>query len=295
MTNLRKGLNSFQVKIIALVFMTIDFIAYHVFIPYQAPNIAFDIFNGLGRIAAPLFLFILVNSAQYTQSKPKLILRLYITGVIMGLLNASSVRLLPPGFFISNNIFPTLMYTVLYIYLVENIVNSLRNKRYIRSICFVGGFLLTYLPIALENWSKRGILTTFPALKENISQAFLVQDIIKAVAPNILAVEYSVIFVLLGITWYFVRNKKVQCGIFILASVLCYCVISGLFDLPEVVYSHIETVWHMFSGRQYLMILALPFIYLYNGEKGKSVKWLFYIYYPACQYLLLLIRLLIGV
>jgi len=291
--SLRKGLNSFHLKIIALIFMTVDHIAVYVFMPLQVPVVAYEIFRGVGRIAAPLFLYIAINSAQYTRSKPKLILRLYAASAILGLINIVSSEILPLGFFVNGNIFPTFMYTVLYIYLLENIVNALRNKRFIHAICFVGGLLLTYLPFALYKWSHQGILTTFPVLRENISQVFLVQKVIGAILPNVFEVEYSLAFVLLGIIWYFVRNRKVQCGLFLLFSAFCFCVINNLFELPDMLYS--SAMAYLFMGKQYLMILALPFIFIYNNEKGRNAKWLFYIYYPAHQYLLLIIGLLLTV
>lgn len=289
---LRKGLNSFQLKIIALIFMTVDHIAVYVFMPLQVPVVAYEIFRGVGRIAAPLFLFIVINSAQYTRSKPKLVLRLYVASVILGLLNIASSEVLPLGFFVNGNIFPTFMYTVLYIYLLENIVNAMRNKRYAHAVCFAVGLLLTYLPTALYRWSHQGILTTFPVLKENISQVFLIQKVIGAILPNVFEVEYSVSFVLLGILWYFVRNRKIQCGLFLLFSAFCFCVINNLFELPGMLYS---LTMDLFMGKQYLMILALPFIYLYNSKKGRSAKWLFYVYYPTHQYLLLIIGFLLTV
>ena len=37
---------------------------------------------------------------------------------------------------------------------------------------------------------------------------------------------------------------------------------------------------------QWFMVLALPFILRYNGERGKSFKYFFYIFYPAHTFLL---------
>ncbi|MGO0861946.1 TraX family protein, partial [Clostridioides difficile] len=42
----------------------------------------------------------------------------------------------------------------------------------------------------------------------------------------------------------------------------------------------------LLENYQWMMIASLPFMLLYNGEKGKSMKYLFYLYYPIHIYLL---------
>lgn len=67
-----RGINSFQLKFIGVLFMTIDHIAkYTLMIPMGS-----HIFNILGRIAAPMFLYLITVSAQHTRSKPKFAFRL---------------------------------------------------------------------------------------------------------------------------------------------------------------------------------------------------------------------------
>ena len=75
-----RGLNAFQLKIIALICMTVDHIGA---IGFEIPfiNQYAIYFQIIGRIAAPLFLFVLVQSIRYTRNKYKFILRLYLCGV----------------------------------------------------------------------------------------------------------------------------------------------------------------------------------------------------------------------
>lgn len=74
-------LNATQLKIIALVFMTLEHVCY-VFSSYINPNVVI-IAKVLGRIAAPLFIFFAVESFMYTTNKARYLLRLVIAAVIM--------------------------------------------------------------------------------------------------------------------------------------------------------------------------------------------------------------------
>lgn len=59
------------------------------------------------------------------------------------------------------------------------------------------------------------------------------------------------------------------------------------------VYCLVTSWW---SAYQFAIIIAVPVLYLYNGERGKwkGMKWLFYIYYPLHLVLLGIIRLMIA-
>ncbi|OQY85353.1 MAG: hypothetical protein B6D40_03740, partial [Anaerolineae bacterium UTCFX3] len=46
---------------------------------------------------------------------------------------------------------------------------------------------------------------------------------------------------------------------------------------------------------QWMMIAALPFIMLYNGERGRySLKYLFYTFYPLHIWILYIVKYAIG-
>ena len=43
------------------------------------------------------------------------------------------------------------------------------------------------------------------------------------------------------------------------------------------------------------MALALPFMLLYNGQRGRGPKWFFYIYYPAHRYVISVVETAVQV
>ena len=79
-TSLLRGLNAWQIKVIAVIAMTVDHLAAYGFeIPLF--DAYYDRLRLIGRIAMPLFLFLLTDSIRYTRSRPKFLLRLYLAGL----------------------------------------------------------------------------------------------------------------------------------------------------------------------------------------------------------------------
>ena len=77
-------LNSFHLKLIALVAMVIDHIAY-LLIPTSEP--AYYIMRIVGRIAAPLFWFCFVEGYKHTSQKRKYAIRLGVAAMVMAVGN----------------------------------------------------------------------------------------------------------------------------------------------------------------------------------------------------------------
>ena len=93
--------------------------------------------------------------------------------------------------------------------------------------------------------------------------------------------EGSVCWVILGIGFYFFRNHKVRLSLF-------YILVSALFLLSAA--SEGMTYENLFIlNDQWFMILSLPFMLLYNGTRGKKLKYFFYVYYPLHVYLLVIL------
>ena len=233
---IKRGLSSFQLKLIALAIMTIDhFGAYRLFTQSQEIN---NYMRIVGRIAAPVFLYLLVEGLRHTRDKRKYILRLYIAAVLTELVRVLlEIRM--------GNIFQTFFYAAIYIACIELIIAAVKARAV--SIKPVLAIIFIVASLVLPRISS-------PAL-----QIFL---------PNPLTVEFSYIFIMLGVAWHFINNKYINCAVFAALS-------AGLLLFPV-----------LLGSLQWFMLLAAPLILLYSGEKGRGgLKYLFYIYYPAHQIL----------
>jgi hypothetical protein len=282
---LTTGLTAAQIKWIALIFMTIDHLgAYGYGIPIFAAH--YMLLRTLGRIAAPLFLYMLAESARHTGNRNRFLLRLYLAAVAVGLFYATVNHFFGKtvGAFSSGNIIFTLFYTVLYIYILEGIFTSISNKSTKQLLGYTAALAATYLPHLLHRLISNG-----RSLIPGLDKHFLLQKAIAGIfLPSPLLVEYSLIFLLLGAALYFARRKTYQIPVFFLFCALSYCgAPGGIWRLP---FTGLYAFPHFFNSVQNWMVLALPFMFFYNGKRGEERKWFFYVYYPLHRYLLFLLQ-----
>ena len=123
----RNGLDGFQLKLIALVIMTIDHIYYFGCSLTDMP----EIMTLIGRIAAPIFVFFVTEGFVHTHSRGKYLLRLYIGGVLMQIGNLFVNICFPMqnGVIVLNGIFTTMAVIVIYLWWIENMRKAWREHR----------------------------------------------------------------------------------------------------------------------------------------------------------------------
>ncbi|WP_053954989.1 TraX family protein [Inediibacterium massiliense] len=255
-----KGFTGFQLKMIGLILMIFDHI--HEFFNFRG-----DIpvaFNWVGRIVAPIFIFMTVEGFVRTKNRKKYMLRLYIGSLVMSFGNLFFSKYFPrtDSFGLMNNIFSTLLMIIIYLSMVEYLTKAIKEKSMANIIKGVGLFIL---PIALGMIMFMNI--TVPGMMHLI---FMI--------PTPMIVEGGPVFVLLGIVMYLLREdrKKLVIVYSILSILLMFTgdmSIKGLF----------------FNNYQWMMVFSAPLFYLYNSQKGKGMKYLFYTFYPAHIYVFYLI------
>ncbi len=248
------GLSAAKLKWIAAAAMTLDHIG--LWCDALGSSEAALTLRIIGRIAAPIFLFLLAESLRHTSSRPKLLVRLWLGAVLHGLVCLLLCRLTGETGW-CGNIFPTLFYTALIITALE----AAKDRRFV-PLLLLGGFLLG------------GVF-------------FESHPILSLLLPRLKTVEYSALFVLLGVLWYFLKGRETQLLLFLLLALL-----SLLFPASHPVIKFLGFS-PLFYTLQPWMALALPLLALYNGERGRAPKAFFYWYYPLHQYFLLFFAILI--
>lgn len=244
---MKKGFSAGTLKTVAAALMTLDHIGLFLTLAGR-PAAALRI---LGRAAAPVFLYLFVESLRHTRSRKRLLLRVYLAGV----LHAAVAALLTEASGVTGwygNILPTFFYTGLLAAAAEGVLHGRPAAAALLLLPAAGALLAGGPP-----W-------------------------LSLLLPAPWKVEYSVFFVLLGLGWYALRGKEARLVLFAL-----FCLLSAAVPAASPLAAALEAE-AFFAPLQGWMILALPLLYAYNGRRGSPHQGWFYFYYPLHQYVLLL-------
>ncbi|MEG0365840.1 MAG: TraX family protein [Coprobacillus sp.] len=247
-----KRLTSYHLKIIAISFMVFDHVI-KVFsndiISWMQSNQLFTLTNyivfmlilSLGRIAFPLFAYMIAEGCKYTHNIKKYISRLFLLAII------SEV---PFQYFVS----------------------ILMDTPYTFSLT-AGNVFFT---LALGAVSIEGY--RYCKEKQKSSWIIYLPVIICALIAQILDTDYAGIGVILIFLWYIFKDSKHPYLPAIIFSVFLY----GIFFLTLGIVNYgfsspviFEAIFNTCGS-----LLSIPILKRYNGERGKPIKWFFYVFYP---------------
>lgn len=273
-------LNSFQIKMFAIAAMLIDHIGAFL-LDYN--SMFYIICRSIGRLAFPIFCWMIAEGAQRTRSMPEYIGRLAIFALIStppyNLVHGESWYSLD-----SLNVFFTLMFGLLAIGSIQNLAPW------------------TFLKIGKPSLAQKTKACTL------FGAPFCIALYFAAYALN---TDYGGYGVAAIIIFYLLRNHQPAAWIsFALLTFVCYDFVF-LWFTPEMNTSYVivemnpydiihNRIWEkefieisFVNARQ--MIAAFSFIPIihYNGQKGHGAKYLFYLFYPIHLLLIWLIQLLI--
>ena len=249
-------MTTFSLKMIGLILMVVDHVGLY-FEPFLPPGLTL-LLRILGRGSFPLFLFCMVQGYAHTHSRKAYLLRLYIGSLFMTAFSLTIGYLLPTegwGYGNHNIFLPMLLVGML----ISTLETAQRDRK--KALWMAAGlFAVQVLYFAVSHF--------VPFVKHNISG-----DILTGIIPNLALNEYGLEFVILGVLMYFLRDRKDL-----------FAVMYLLFCAAQFGY---ETVWgELGFPIQFVMAVSLPLMLRYNGEKGRGMKWFFYIFYPAHTFLL---------
>lgn len=290
-------MSSFSMKCVALLLMTIDHIGKFI------PNIPIY-FRWIGRLAAPIFIFMCVYSMSYTHDRKKYIVRLYLANIAMVLIEwmlfsyFSSIWYKMP---LENNFFRTL-------FLLSILLNINYTKDKRKSILLILAWQISGLIICVC------VSIFFPV------SDFFVCNVLPALLGNIFNTEGGLAIIILGLGMNKYKNNKLHFSLFYIVYSLFY-LFNDLFNIipriamyiPFNIFDRIDltfiimnyciefsTFWKSVSFEelftnyyQWMMCAALPLLLSYNKKQGRNCKYIFYLYYPIHLLILWMLSLII--
>ena len=253
------------IKIIAIILMVFDHI-YQMWVPAGAPVWL----KWLGRPVFPMLMFIMAESFHYTHSRKKFLMRLLLAAWFMVIFNAILSTVLPnphPNVVLMNGAFMTFFVAGLYMLFYDMLVDGIKAKNAGK---ITGAALLFFVPV----------LSAAPALliagmAGNMRLGlFRLLMVAGMMVPSVVFAEAGALMVPLALVFYALRKWR-------WAQIAALAAVTAIY----VILSRDTSI-------QWMMVFAVIPIFLYNGEKGRGMKYFFYIFYPAHIYILYIIATL---
>lgn len=282
-------MDRFKLKVLMIIFMLLDHIAtFFSGAPFW--------FHYVGRVVMPVFFYLLVEGYFKTSSKANYLKRLLVASEIMFLGNAIiSIALLKgvDGSSLSYSDFGGLAY-----------------------LSFIGVIILSgiLIYISLKDKiisDKKACIYIFLMLVANSGLSHAFQSKVY-ILPNNIFISMVAGFVMLnGMVQFRTKNYK-SAFVKVLVAVSLGIASESLIIGPAFVFIFYKcfnnrrdmylaifvfsalffpgfNVQALLTYPLWMMVFTIPFIYIYNGKKGRDLRWLFYIFYPAHLWILFLL------
>lgn len=279
-------LSSFIIKIAAIVFMTLDHVGLLLSMLYPADMTIVGtyglatIFRTFGRLALPLFAFMIVEGVIHTKNIKKYFLRLGILAALISIVfivaEYSSLSSAAGSLLRAGNIFLDLLLLALAVYLLKQPKLPLKFL----TLLIVGFSVLSFVVKCTEQ-STGFDLYWYPAF---------------------LTMQYDWFTIVLGIAFYFsyyvadtyIKLQQNRSGLdkdmwvengnyrlLVNISSIFFLVVISIFYYLFTFFWPSGVFWD--ASSQVYAIFSGAFILLYNGKRGYNAKWFqygSYLYYP---------------
>lgn len=279
----RLFLNSFWLKIIAIVTMTIDHIGVIVFYQFSDPifETLYTLCRGIGRLSLPIFAFMIVEGVFHTRSVVKYLTRIGVSAVVVAL-----------GLVIGNAITNGEVVLMAYIgnifidfLLAGALIACLRLKNYQKFYALIP-LALYILVLNLDYDIFYMIYLQYEWYSLGIILVLFASHYLTAYFARLQTKQYQIDYEGYKMTTDYQFTKNIIGSLlFFTYSLAVYFILDAFPQLSM-----------MDNASQVYAIFALVFILFYNGKRGYNKKWFqygCYAYYAVHIVLLFGIGLLV--
>lgn len=297
----RLALNTFSLKVIAVVAMTLDHIrVYFPFLPVQL--------RWFGRLPIPIFMFLTIEGFFHTKDRKEYMKRLYFAGIV------TQFIFMLVGW--SNSFIKVLFILTVLLWILEQKTWKRKSQYFVLFLLYqIMSHTIVYAILELI-FLRNPVIDFLSFLLFDFDLGgFCIK--VSIAALGIVITGEDVLILAFGLLIYLTKDNR---KIFLVSGTLfgiCYFLLTTT-DLVVRVISKLNRLGfpmlaasleflrpffglgHFNIGGnpwtenyQWMMVFSLPLLLLYNGEKGKDRKNFFYIYYPLHIVVLTLIRFFI--
>lgn len=239
-----KRLDSNTIKLIAIIAMTIDHIAWAVFPDYSTNAFAI-VMHLIGRITCPIMCFCVAEGYHYTRNVKKYTQRMFLFALISHI-----------PYMLQSLSFKEFGWTALIPFVSgDGFFGHISNQTSVMWALAIGLVMLRV------NDSEK--------ISKNLKPLIVIGLCLLAF-PSDWSCIASLFVLCIGSNRNCPKKQILWCGFYAIIYALIY-----FFGLNEV-----------YGLIQLGVVLSLPIIFMYNGERGKNpkvnrfMKWFFYLYYP---------------
>lgn len=257
-------MSTFVLKIIAITTMLIDHIGAVFLADGRHPEL-YLVFRAIGRIAFPIFVFLIVEGFFHTRDVKKYLKRLGLFAFISEIpfdlaFYRGDIRNVTKIF--TNNSFDWNA--------AEDFLKPLFEHQNVFFTLFLGLLTIYLMSLVEKKYAKRVIIS-------NLLDAIITIGF--CMIAFFLKTDYDITGVLLIVAFYLFRGSKAMLTISLIFLLGASSDINRFQATGNLIY-----IVSIFA------VLAMIPIAFYNGKKGKDVKFIFYIFYPAHLVLLFVIN-----
>ncbi len=272
-------LSSFYLKVFALLFMTLDHIGWMMLETGGDPT-ASSILRYLGRLALPLFCFMIVEGVIHTRKSKRYFHRLFVMLVLISLtlfVTECAPEELGLSLYAEGNIFVDLLLGAITIYLLKQ-----KNWKYKLLIIFPVAFAITSFVVTSLEYGNSQMIMWWPFFIRPQYHFYSLLMMILIYLAHPLANVF--------LKWYSDKSgiavdslkgtyvERYSLNIFSAGAIVIACL---TYFLMSFIIGERYTFWTNYI--QNAAMISGAFVLLYNGKRGYNAKWFqygSYAYYP---------------